>query len=37
MKLLESLAGTVLFLGAVYVVATIFLAFGYYALKALGL
>ena len=37
MKLIESLAATVLFIGAVYVIGAVFLAFGYYTLKAIGL
>jgi hypothetical protein len=37
MKLIESLTATVLFIGAVYVLAAIVLAFGYYTLKAICL
>jgi hypothetical protein len=37
MKLIESLAATILFIGAVYVLAAIVLAAGYYSLKALGI
>jgi hypothetical protein len=36
MKIIESLAATVLFIGAIYVLAAIVLAFGYYTLKAFG-
>jgi hypothetical protein len=37
MKLIDSLAVTILFIGAVYVFGAIVLAAGYHALKALGL
>lgn len=37
MKLIESLAATVLFIGAVYVTGAVVLAAAYYSLKAFGL
>lgn len=37
MKLIESLAATILFIGAVYVLGAVVLAASYYALKAFGL
>lgn len=37
MKLIDNLAATVLFIGAVYVLGAIVIAAGYFTLKAFGL